>query len=50
MPGIVDRIIIVDDASTDGTAAALESMVGTGDPWLRAGQRSIENGGHPVRV
>ena len=44
MPGIVDRIIIVDDASTDGTAAALESMVGTGDPRLRVIRRP-RNGG-----
>ena len=26
MPALVDRIIVVDDASTDGTAAALEAM------------------------
>ena len=44
MPGIVDRIIIVDDASTDGTAAALESMAGAGDARLRVVRRP-KNGG-----
>ena len=44
MPAIVDRIIVVDDASTDGTAAALETMAGAGDPRLRV-VRHAKNGG-----
>jgi glycosyltransferase involved in cell wall biosynthesis len=44
MPAIVDRIIVVDDASSDGTAAALKAMVGTGDPRLRV-IRHARNGG-----
>jgi len=44
MPAIVDRIIVVDDASTDGTAATLESMSRAEDPRLRVIRRS-SNGG-----
>jgi glycosyltransferase involved in cell wall biosynthesis len=44
MPAIVDRIIVVDDASRDGTAAALASMAATGDPRLRVVTRP-RNGG-----
>jgi glycosyltransferase involved in cell wall biosynthesis len=44
MPGLVDRIIVVDDASTDGTAAALEAMAATGDSRLRV-VRHPQNGG-----
>ena len=35
MPAAVDRIVIVDDASTDGTAGVLASLVGGGDARLR---------------
>jgi glycosyltransferase involved in cell wall biosynthesis len=43
MPEIVDRVIVVDDASTDGTAAALEALRAR-DPRLRV-IRHGRNGG-----
>jgi glycosyltransferase involved in cell wall biosynthesis len=43
MPKVVDRVIVVDDASTDGTAAALEALKGR-CPRLRV-VRHERNGG-----
>ena len=44
MPPAVDRIIVVDDASTDGTADALAALVSAGDARLRV-VRHPRNGG-----